>query len=161
MIQTMSAYKKKQPTNLTGTLPEIMREKGWERKLDQHRIFVDWELIVDETTALHSRPLKVVKDVLWLEVENSSWMQQLQYQKIMLLDSLNEYLRISRFSDLRFSIEEKKKIAKQEETPSVRFVPPSPELVEQFEKQISFIEDEKTRDSLMRFWYLSHSCRRE
>jgi len=145
---------------LSASLPEIMRDKGWERKLDQHRVFIDWQSLVDETTAAHSRPLKVVKDVLWLEVENSSWMQQLQYQKFFLLQTLNEYLKISRFSDIRFVVEEKKKEAVVIKEKSIRFVPPSTADVERFKEQISFIEDEQIRESLMRLWYLSQACRK-
>lgn len=146
---------------LSAGLPEIMRDKGWEQKLDQHRVFIDWQDLVDETTAAHSQPLKVVKDVLWLEVENSSWMQQLQYQKFHLLETLNEYLKISRFSDIRFAVEEKKKETVLKKEKKVRFVPPSRANVEKFKKQISFIEDEKIRESLMRLWYLSQACRKD
>lgn len=157
----MSGYKRKQPTNLTGTLPEIMRDKGWELKLDQHRVFVDWERLVDKEIASRARPLKVVRDVLWLEVENSAWMQQLQFRKIELLETMNEYLQLARFSDLRFCVEEKKKTVRKEKKHRVRFVPPPSEQIEKFEKQVSFIEDQKTRDALIRFWYLSQSCQRE
>ena len=145
---------------ISAGLPEIMRDKGWEQKLDQHRVFIDWQSLVDETTAAHSQPLKVVKDVLWLEVENSSWMQQLQYQKFFLLQTLNEYLKISRFSDIRFVVEEKKKEAVVKKEKSIRFVPPSTADVERFKEQISFIEDEQIRESLMRLWYLSQACRK-
>jgi len=88
-------------------------------------------------------------------------MQQLQYEKFHLLETLNEYLKISRFSDIRFAVEEKKKqtVVKQEK--KVRFVPPSLANVEKFKKQISFIEDEKIRESLMRLWYLSQACRKD
>ena len=146
---------------LSTSLPEIMRDKGWERKLDQHRVFIDWQSLVEETTAAHSRPLKVVKDVLWLEVENSSWMQELQYQKFFLLQTLNEYLKISRFSDIRFVVEERKKEAVVKKEKSIRFVPPSTADVERFKEQISFIEDEQIRESLMRLWYLSQACRKD
>ncbi len=145
---------------LSAALPGIMKDKGWECKLDQHRVFVDWKHLVDETMAAYCRPLKVVKDVLWLEVDNSSWMQQFQYQKFFLLETLNNYLKISRFSDIRFVVEEKKKEAPAKKEQSIRFVPPSPEKVERFKAQISFIEDEPTRDSLLRLWYLSQACRK-
>ena len=146
---------------LSATLPGLMRDKGWGEKLDQHRVFVDWEDLVDETTAVHCRPLKVVKDVLWLEVDNSSWMQQFQYQKFFLLETLNNYLKIAHFSDIRFVVEEKKKEAAPKKEQSIRFVAPAPEKVERFKKQISFIEDEPTRESLLRLWYLSQACRKD
>lgn len=146
---------------LATVLPAIMRDKGWEQKLDQHRIFLEWQDIVDEETAAHSRPLRVVKNVLWLEVENSSWMQQLQYQKFFLLETLNEYLNIAHYSDIRFSVEEKQKESVKKEEKAIRFIPPSPEKVEQFTQQISSIEDENIKESLMRLWYLAQACRKE
>ena len=157
----MSGYKRKQPTDLSGTLPEILRDKGWERKLDQHRVFMDWERLVDAEVSSRARPLKVVRDVLWLEVENSAWMQQLQFRKIELLEIINEYLQVSNFTDLRFCMQEKRKEETREEKPKVRFVPPPAEQIDKFEKQVGFIEDEKTRDALIRFWYLSQSCQRD
>ncbi|PID45315.1 MAG: hypothetical protein CR981_00625 [Proteobacteria bacterium] len=154
----MSRYRKKRPTDLTTTLPTMLKDKGWQRKYDQHRVFLNWEKIVDKTTAAHARPVKVVKDVLWVAVENSSWMQQLQYQKIVLLESLNAYLDLSFFSDLRFTIEERQRPVEKKKKVRARLVPPPAELIEQFENQISCIEEKKVRDALMRYWYLSHAC---
>jgi len=156
-----SSKRSRKTENIANTLPEIMRDKGWERKLDQHRVFLDWDDLVDETTAAHSQPLKVVKDVLWLEVENSSWMNQLQYQKYYLLETLNQYLKISHFSDIRFAVEEKKKEPVEQKKQSIQFIPPSAEKVDSFKKQISSIEDDEVRESLMRLWYLSQACRKK
>lgn len=145
---------------LSGAFSALIREKGWEKKFDQHRVFPVWKELVDEDTASHSRPLKVVKDVLWVEAENSAWVQQLQYQKIYLLETLNAYLRASVFTNIRFVVQEKPQDEVTEKTRSITFVPPPGEEVEQFKNQISFIEDEETRESLMRLWYLSRACRR-
>ena len=146
---------------LSVSLPVIMRDKGWEYKLDQHRVFDDWQGLVDEETGAHSSPLKVVKDVLWVEVENSSWMQQLQYQKYYLLETLNRYLKRAHFSDIRFVVASEKKDTVVKKEPKIRFVPPSPTEVERFKQQITFIEDGQIRESLMRLWYLSQACRKE
>lgn len=153
--------KYKRSGGLAGTLPGLIQEKNWERKFDQHRVFPDWQKLVDKDMAAHARPLKVVKDVLWLEVDNSAWMQQLQFQKIWLLETLNAYLKVSRFSDIRFAVREREPEHKKPEEKRVRFVSPPPAEVEAFERQISFIEDEAVRDSLMRLWYLSRACQRD
>lgn len=158
----MSKQKKRYSTpELSGAFSALIREKGWERKFDQHRIFPVWEELVDKDTAAHSRPLKVVKDVLWVEVENSAWVQQLQFQKIYLLETLNAHLRSSIFSNIRFVVQEKPREEPAKPTTSIKFVAPPNVEVEQFKEQISFIEDEDTRESLMRLWYLSQACRRE
>ncbi len=146
---------------LSEAFSALIKEKGWERKFDQHRVFPVWDDLVDKDTAAHSRPLKVVKDVLWVEAENSAWVQQLQFQKIFLLETLNAYLLNSTFSNIRFVVQEKPLPAVKKKPDSVTFVPPPVAEVEQFRRQISFIEDEETKESLLRLWYLSRACRRE
>ena len=158
---TSENRKKSWIRDLSSTLPELLKDKGWETKIDQHRVFLDWEKLVDESIANHARPLKVVKNVLWLEVENSSWMHQLQYQKVVLLETLNEYLTTSRYSDIRFVLKTEEEGKSKEARETIQFIPPEADSIEAFEKQISFIGDEKVRDSLMRFWYLAHACRKE
>jgi len=140
--------------SLAATFASIIRDNDWEQKYDQHRVFVKWKELVDRDTAAHSRPHKVVRDVLWLEVDNSAWMQQLQFQKVALLDALNDFLRVSYFTDIRFSV--KKTDAEEEagEEP-LRRTPPTAAEIEAFEKRVEFIEDDEVRESLTRFWYVS------
>ena len=59
-------------------LPQLIARRGWETQLDLHSVFPNWREIVDPETAGHCRPLKIRRGVLWLEVENSAWLQQLQ-----------------------------------------------------------------------------------
>ncbi|BDD88466.1 DUF721 domain-containing protein [Desulfofustis limnaeus] len=150
-----------QPTLLAAAFSTILKDKDWNYKHDQYRVFSDWSNLVDPDTAVHSRPLKVVKDVLWLAVENSAWMQQLRFQKLHLLETLNNHLRISRFSDIRFTLQEERRQPTPPREPVVRFVPPPEQEVEAFRQQISFIDDEAIRESLLRLWYLAQACRRE
>lgn len=146
---------------LGGTLFGIIRDRQWDYKFDQYRIFPDWQDLVDPDMAAHTRPLKVVKDVLVLEVDNSAWMQQLRFQKLQLLELLNGRLSTARFSDIRFTLRGAE--PEQRDCPppaAVRFEPPPADDVAAFKKQIEIIEDEAVRESLLRFWYLAHACRR-
>ena len=153
-------HKKVQGKAVSTALADIIKDRGWERKIDQHRIFVDWQSIVEEEIALHAHPLKVVKDVLWLEVENSAWIQQFQYQKYYLLEQLNEHLSVAHFADIRFVVGEKGREPSGQTQQTLAYIPPAPERVEKFRAQISAIEDEDIRESLMRLWYLSQACRK-
>ena len=49
--------------------------------------------------------------MLWIEVENSAWLQQFQYQTVQLLDVFNQSLKKSQLQGLRFCVagQEKKK----------------------------------------------------
>lgn len=147
--------------SLQATFAGIIRDKDWEKKFDQHRVFLKWIELVDQQTAKCSRPLKIVNDVLWVEVDNSAWVQQLQFKKLELLDVLNDHLRVSYFTDIRFTVGETTQPEKPDEKPGPRMVPPSGEEIAQFEKQIEFIEDEEIRKAMTRLWYVSQAVRRD
>jgi len=150
--------------SVTELLPEIIEDFGWEKQLDLHSIFPLWRQLVSEELGRYAEPLKIERGVLWLKVESSAWMQQFQYEKLVLLEELNNHLRISRLKDVRMVLPTTAEKMKADEQDgggdSVSFVTPDEESVRAFEKQIESIDDEKCRESLMRFWYLAHACRR-
>lgn len=145
--------------SLEATFAGIIKDNDWEQKYDQHRVFAKWKELVDTDTATHARPHKVVRDVLWLEVDNSAWMQQLQFQKIVLLDTLNDFLRVSYFSDIRFTVRKQADAEEGKKVQPLRRTPPSAAEIEQFEKQVEFIEDDNVREAFTRFWYVSRTVR--
>ncbi len=156
----MQKKDRKQPA-VAQILPQLIRESGWETQLDLHSVFATWRRIVDPETAGHCRPLKIRRGVLWLEVENSAWLQQLRFQKHHLLGTINATLKMSSLQDIKLMLPEGKNPAEAVPARAIRFIPPPPDEVAAFERQISFIEDEECREALLRFWYLAHACRRE
>ncbi len=154
-----------QENSISGVLPDLLRQRGWEYQLDLHSIFPRWPELVGEEMSEHARPLKIEKEVLWLEVDNSSWMQQFQYEKMELLEALNRGLRISRIKDIKMTLPKGKKgktgPSGHQSGPSIEFVRPSEEKVAAFKRQTEFIADEKCREALMQFWYLAQACKRK
>jgi len=146
-------------THVKKIMTHLSKNKGWEYKLMQCALFDNWQKIVPDEIHNHAVPLKITNNVLWLEVENSIWIQQLQFAKLTLLDTVNEFLHHSPITDIRFVLGDKKK--EQKETSTVKFVAPAQEKIEAFEEQISFIQDTAIRDALMRFWYLCNGCKRD
>lgn len=153
------AKKRKKHDQVADVLPEVTRHQGWDVKLDLHSFFPKWEKIVGEDVADCSKPLKIVKETLWLEVENSTWMQQLQFEKLRILEAINATLKLSRIRDIRFVLPHDIEKQKQESGPSIRYVPPDSAELEKFEQQVSIIEDEASRQALVRLWYLAKSCK--
>ena len=151
--------KKNKEAVVAAVLPSLMRERGWEKQLDLHSIFPRWQELVGEEVGEHARPLKIVRGTLWMEVENSSWLQHLQYQKIELLDLLNQSLRLTKLSDIKMILPVGQKESTKEPERSVSFVRPDEKKIAAFEQQVSCIADEKCREALMQFWYLSQACR--
>ena len=78
----------------------------------------------------------------------------------MLLEKLNKSLSSVQLRGLRFIVAEKP-LVKEEESERVHYVPPPPDEVAAFERQVSSISDEASREALLRFWYLSKACKRE
>jgi len=151
--------KKKKEKGVAAVLPTLLRERGWEKQLDLHSIFPRWLELVGDEISDHAHPLKIVRGTLWMEVENSSWLQHLQYQKIELLDLLNQSLRLTKLSDIKMVLPVGRKEGVKEPERSVSFVRPDEEKIAAFEQQVSCIADEKCREALMQFWYLSQACR--
>ena len=140
-------------------LPQLSRQNGWQEQLDRHSIFRNWKKLLDAEITEHCKPLKIVRKELWIEAENSAWLQQFQYQSVFILDALNKSLRLSKLKGLRFFVAEKD-FEKEEQEVLMRYVPPPAEEVAAFEKQVACIVDEASREALLRFWYLSKACKR-
>jgi predicted nucleic acid-binding Zn ribbon protein len=155
----MIGKKKKKAGSLKGLLPDLVRERGWEKQLDLYSIFPRWRELVGPEIYEYARPLKIVRGVLWIEVENSAWLQQMQFEKLQLLDLLNQALRLNRLNDIKMVLPAGGKSEEKKPARSVTFVRPDTKEIEAFERQVSCIGDEKCRDALMQFWYLSRACR--
>jgi len=146
---------------LGNLLPQLSQQHGWEEQLDLHSIFMNWHELLESDITDHCQPLKIVQKVLWIEVENSAWLQQFQFQTVLLLEILSKSLRISKLKGLRFCVEEKQMQAASQSESSLKYVQPPAKDVANFERQAGVISDQEARDALVRFWYLSQACRKE
>ncbi|TKB23997.1 DUF721 domain-containing protein [Desulfopila sp. IMCC35006] len=156
---------KSNQNRISRVLPSLLQDKGWEMQLDLHSIFPRWQELVGEEVSMHAQPLKIERDVLWLEVENSSWLQQLQYQKLELLDTLNSCFRLSHLKDIKMVLPKgssgKTGNPDKKSTSRIEFIKPSEEKVAAFQRQVACIADEQCREALMQFWYLAQACKRK
>ncbi len=161
----MAGGVKTREIRISKVLPDLMHDKGWEKQLDLHSIFPRWQELVGEEVSLHAQPLKIERDVLWLEVENSSWLQQLQYQKLELLDTLNSCYRLSRLKDIKMVLPKGSSggtvKTDQQSASAIEFIKPSEEKIAAFQRQVACVADEQCREALMQFWYLAQACKRK
>jgi Dna[CI] antecedent, DciA len=158
----MAKAKKKsvQQETVATVLPWLSRNMGWEKQLDLHSIFVNWREIVDTELREHAQPQKIERGVLWLEVENSSWLQQFQYAKLELLEILNRSLKRNSIKDIKMILPKGDVFTKADKPgPVVSFVRPSAAKIAAFQRQVECIADEKCREALMQFWYLAEACK--
>jgi len=85
-------------------------------KYNIYRIKKDWEVIAGKHTSLHCCPKEIRLKVLYVDVDCSSWSNELMMHKGILLDKINECLGTNRengkktlwmVKDIRFSTREK------------------------------------------------------
>ena len=161
----MAEKRKFKQNKISQLIPNLLQDRGWEVQLDLHSIFPRWKELVGEEMSDYAQPLKIDRGVLWLEVANSSWLQQLQYEKMELLDTLNSCFRLSSLKDIKMVLPKGRdgmtKPSTQESAPAIRFVKPSEEKIAAFQQQVECIADEKCREALMQFWYLAQACKRK
>lgn len=161
----MAGSKKSKQSKISRLIPNLLHDKGWEKQIDLHSIFPRWKELVGEEMNEYAQPLKIERGVLWLEVANSSWLQQFQYEKLELLDTLNRSLRLSSLKDIKMVLPKgntgKTKMSDQGSEPSIKFIKPSEEKIAAFQRQVECVADEKCREALMQFWYLAQACKRK
>jgi Dna[CI] antecedent, DciA len=158
----MAKAKKKsvQQDTISAVLPWLSRNMGWEKQLDLHSIFVNWRNIVDTELREHAQPQKIERGVLWLEVENSSWLQQFQFEKMELMESLNRSLKLNSIKEIKMVLPKGDVFTQRNKPgPVVSFVPPNEAKIAAFQRQVECIADEKCREALMQFWYLAEACK--
>lgn len=148
----------------------IAKNRNWHQRLELHRVFLFWEEVVGKDIARYAQPFVIRGDVLWVNVSDSIWMQQLHFQKCNLLAAINRRLGsgagrkdnlalaeeargAGEFADIRFRIEAV--LTMPEPSPRLerpQAPPPDPERVRQFEEMLSAIGDDEVRQAMHRFW---------
>ncbi len=164
-LLTMVFKKRDNQSSLADVLPDLLLDKGWLKQLDLHSIFPRWQELVGDDLGKYAKPLKIEREVLWLEVENSAWLQQFQYEKMALLEELNRHLKLGKLKDVKMLLPKGKGQGSQQvesqDGSAITFEKPSEAHVAAFQRQVESIQDEKCRESLMRFWYLAQACKKK
>jgi hypothetical protein len=144
---------KKKPTAMSSLLSDLIQKKGWKKQINRNKVFLIWEQIVGPEIAHHAQPQVIRGKVLWVNVSDSVWIQQLQFQKIMLLEQLNHNIHTT-IEDIRFSIDSSLDRPLPEHEPPALIVDyqPDPEKKAQMEKLFSSVDDKEVRQAMKRLW---------
>ncbi|MEA2085110.1 MAG: DUF721 domain-containing protein [Thermodesulfobacteriota bacterium] len=142
-------------TQIGALLAEIIRKRNWRRRIGLHQVFDFWEEIVEKDAAAMSRPFLIRGTVLWVNVSDSAWMQQLHFQKADLLDRINSRLADEEITDIRFKLDmslgrpenEKHQISENRKT-----FAPDREQTRKFEAMFASLKDEELRGTIKRLW---------
>lgn len=144
---------KKQPDHIGFVLGELVGKKNWDSRFELHRVFSFWTEIVGDEVAAQACPHKMHGTVLWVEVSNSVWLQQLQYLKMAFVENINARFTDVALTDIRFSLKPHREES-ADKTPAPPKVGPAPSKVDraQFAKTVSEISDPELRAAMQRCW---------
>jgi hypothetical protein len=147
--------------DLGSLLTGVFQKKNWQRRLGLHQVFLFWDKIVETEIAAHAQPKVIKGDVLWLKVSDSVWMQHLQFEKLSLLDKVNNRLakiaaddidKPLRISDIRFDISRTSLKAVVPETDSKPPPVVDAARLAEFDQLLTGVSDPKLKESMRRLW---------
>jgi predicted nucleic acid-binding Zn ribbon protein len=103
----MPQEKKKTTPEEVGTILErLFTRLKLGGKMKQYQIWDVWDSVVGPHLALQAQPHKIRNMVLWVNVSSSTWMQELEFMKHLIIERLNEHIGEKVINDLRFRIGE-------------------------------------------------------
>jgi len=86
------------------TVKAILKEFGMDWIIERHAIWSCWEEIVGPEVASKTRPEFFSGKCLFITVEHSSWMHQLNFLKDPIIRNINRKLGFEAASEIRFRI---------------------------------------------------------
>jgi predicted nucleic acid-binding Zn ribbon protein len=89
-------------TALKNILERVLREQAFRGDIEAFRVFAEWERIVGQPLATHTRPARLTEKFLYIEVDDHLWLAQLKYMKADMLKKIDRALKPGLFEDLKF-----------------------------------------------------------
>jgi len=82
----------------------VLGELGISRELKKWQLVRDFQKLVGEPIGTHARAYRVADDVIYVQVDNSTWLSQLYLVKEQIVKKLNAGAGEELIRDLRFSL---------------------------------------------------------
>ena len=90
------------PSRVSDILGSILKERGWNRILREHRVFGEWASAVGPVIAKNARPMRIDRGILVAVVSSPIWTQELSQMKETIIRRLNDRLGEQIVLDIRF-----------------------------------------------------------
>lgn len=91
---------------LEGELGNLLRELGFEVKIDEQSAMAKWAETVGPHLARHSRAIRVRRGVLWIASDSSAWSQEISMRREDLRNRLNRIVGRDVVTEIRLVVEE-------------------------------------------------------
>ena len=142
---------------LSCSLQSVFGSKNWQALWETHKLVEQWSEVAGKTIASKSSPAYIQKNILWIYVHDSVWMQQLQALKPQVLENVRDYPTVIDIRDIRWILQPHLAEKKQDSRPNTsspgRF---DPTEQKDFEKIAESIENKECRSALNRLWKVYH-----
>ena len=132
---------------------KLLKGFGLDERLHQYRALIIWEEVVGPQIAARTRPVRIREGVLEVNVDQPTWMQQLQFMKPKILKQLNAELGKATVKDLylkrgKVNVRPEKPV---EPPPAWRMVQLDESEKQQVEELLVAIEDQELRNEMEKF----------
>ncbi|MBL4634180.1 MAG: DUF721 domain-containing protein [Kofleriaceae bacterium] len=87
-----------------GALSSVLNRYGIAKEIREHRLLIHWDKVVGTRVAAHTTPDALDKGMLWVRVDNSSWMHQLSFLTAEIITKANELCGEEIVKSLRFHL---------------------------------------------------------
>ncbi len=146
--------RKHTPDHISSLLGDMINRRKWQDRFELHEVFNFWQKAVGQEIAKHASPTKFRGKVLWIEVSDSIWMQQLQFLKITLLEKVNKEFKSVAVEDIRFQLKLPGQEVAEVARPPVRQAgaAPTAEDAQQFQQNLDNISDPELKAAMLRCW---------
>ena len=140
------------PVEISQLLSTVFENRKWRSKLELHSVFEFWNKTVGKEIAAVAQPSLIRGHVLWVKVRDSIWMQQLHFQKLLLLENINGQLDNEKFSDIHFQLDSSLSAPLEPESEKPKPVVLDKKQEQEFDKLISPLENDDLKASLKSLW---------
>ena len=152
----------KRPVPISCLLDDALKRLDLEVKLKQHQVFALWNEVVGPKIVSHAQPTSIRGGRLFVAVEDSMWLHQLDFLKHQILSDLNSRLGKTALCDIVLRVGEVKPLLPapgeiQWSSPHLQRAL-GPQQQEEARRILSPIKDQGCQEVLQRI-LLHHFCR--
>ena len=82
--------RKSNQQTLGEVIKDLLRQSGWERKLDEVKIITEWDKVLGPSLAKYTEEVFIQNNKLHIRLNSSTVRQELSYKKSEIIKDLNE-----------------------------------------------------------------------
>jgi hypothetical protein len=151
IMEKRNRSKKNELSFLGDSLPAIYATKRWKHQWRLFRLVQDWPTIIGTEVARLTAPAFFRQDVLWIFVQDSAWMQHMQFIKLDLMARVNKIMTEQPVTDIRWLLQPEILPVPERHTPAPH--PVDPEQEQLFHVMTEGIDNQECRQALQRLWH--------